>query len=151
MQTAVAGQLPMESAVQLIQIALPTVSEERARALLSPISGFTAPTLSDPLPPIEPAEFAAPDNAVLPPTEYARRSVGRMAQQVGPIVAGWVDQIQSLLESSSSYEDFLARLADLYPELDKAEFARLFNDGLMATYLGGASEIQYEGSENADS
>lgn len=105
-------------------------------------------SLSDPLPQPEPAEeFAADPNATLPPTDYARRSAGQMATTLGPLVDGWTDQIQALLERSRSLEEFGEALAELYPELDKTQFAEQFRDGLLAVQLGGAAEVAAEGGD----
>jgi len=167
-QAVAGGLLPLESAVLLVQISFPRVSAEQARALLQPAQGaMPAPApqaeLSDPLPtpspPPAPAadsdpeeQFAAAENAALPPTEYARRSVARVATTLGPVVDGWVDQVQALMESAGSLEEFGEALAGLYPELDKTQFAEQFRYGLLAVQAAGMAEVAAEGGDiDADS
>jgi phage gp29-like protein len=140
-------RLPVESAIPLLQVALPMVDEARAREILQPAANFQqAVNLSDPLPALaadpEEAAFAEEQSPLFDETQQELRD------QLGPVVDGWVDQVRQRLEQSNDLVEFAEGLFELYPELAVDQFANTFRDGLLAVHLGGAVEVVEEGDAN---
>jgi phage gp29-like protein len=168
-QEVVAGTLPLESALQLLTIAFPNISQDSARTILAPTVGFKSAgafpnlgnlppgdpppvppgrgevNLSDPLPL---AEFAEDD--ALPPGELPEAYRRQASTRLGPVIDGWVDQVKSMLEAAEDFDQFSDGLIALYPDLAKDEFAEVMRDSLLAAHLGGIAEVDVEASDDPD-
>ncbi|MBW4484904.1 MAG: DUF935 domain-containing protein [Tildeniella torsiva UHER 1998/13D] len=161
-QAVANGQLPIESAVQLIQISFPMVDEARAKALLTPTQGFEPVNLSDALP-LEPSppsplsqgvegelepegdevEMAEPTFAAPPfATTTADLFTQRLGQEASPAMAGMLEALRQKLAEADSLEAFKISLNTAYPDLDDGDLVQLLAEAMGAARLAGMYEAQ---------
>jgi hypothetical protein len=159
------GGLPKEAAVQVIKAAFPGVPDQVIAGMINPIEVKEPEPEPDPAPaPAEPkAEFAEPKRPwwwrwAWPPAkkraEYAepRRRAPR-AQDDADILTdkaeaaaaqamdALMEPVRSLVANAASFAEILDGLADLYPDMDGAGFAKVLETAVAAANLAGAATI----------
>lgn len=145
-QAVATGALPLDSAVQLIQISFPTVDEARARALLSPSQGFTP--AAEPVQatmPEEPAEINAPGDAQFAAAPYTPDIFAeRLRQQnlFAPLIEQIRAEFQRQISEGGSLEDFQQWLNTAFPDLETEELERQMALALTASRYAGLYEAQ---------
>jgi phage gp29-like protein len=86
----------------------------------------------------EPAALKAAPG--VPPDALAA-AVDRLARDTAPIMEGWLRQIEAMLETSESLEEFQARLTAAYPALDSSVLADRLAAALTAMHLAGRAGV----------
>ncbi|MDN3524343.1 DUF935 domain-containing protein [Halomonas sabkhae] len=93
----------------------------------------------------------APAEATPAQPEYYRdATLGQLSEQAQPVIEGWVDQIQALLEDAESLEDFQEQLLERYGDLDDAQLTEIMSQAFTAAELAGRSTVDDEVSDGAD-
>lgn len=78
-QAVAAGEIPSETAVQLIVVGFPAIGEERARRIVAPLTGFTPPE------PKEPKSLKAKARASTRARQAGRAYILALQRQEGPL------------------------------------------------------------------
>jgi phage gp29-like protein len=71
-------------------------------------------------------------------------AVDRLTRESAPIMAGWLRQIEAMLESSESLEEFQARLKAAYPALDTSVLADRLATAMTTMHLTRRSDVTDE-------
>ncbi len=69
------------------------------------------------------------------------RQAERLGADADPVVEELTGAIEAMLEASSSFEEFRAKLLDAYGELDDARLAGMLTDAMTAAQLAGRYEL----------
>ena len=158
-QSVAAGELPIASAIQLVMISFPTVTEEQARALLSPSEGFVASAPQPTSPPPSPSqgEGAEPGAGETPARQEpepeaefaaATPTAGLFAERLRgqglftPMVARIRDEYERIVAGGGSLEDFREYLNTAFPDLPTGEAEQALAQALTASRLAGIYEAQ---------
>jgi phage gp29-like protein len=64
----------------------------------------------------------------------------QLADRAGPLVDGWVAQIQGRLNSAASLPEFAETLYGLFPDLPSEDFVALMETAMAAARVAGAVE-----------
>lgn len=76
-----------------------------------------------------------------PPLSTDARQAARLTEDADPLVETLTAPIQAMLDESSSFEEFRAKLLDAYDELDDARLSELLATALTAAQLAGRYEL----------
>jgi phage gp29-like protein len=68
-------------------------------------------------------------------------AVDRLTRESAPIMEGWLRQIEAMLETAESLEEFQARLKAAYPALDTRVLADKLATAMTAMNLAGRSDV----------
>lgn len=90
------------------------------------------------------AAFATP--AVPAPDREDQLSV-LLAAQAQPLVAGWVERIDQLVQTAGSLEAIRDGIDSLAPQLDAAEFAQAMASALSVAYVAGVDDAKEDADE----
>jgi len=170
-QSVVAGQLPMESAARILQIAFPTVDDATARALLTPTEGFVpvgtgaeergrvpqrnpspeAPEDSEEdeaEPESEPEAEPAAEPEEVEMAEAAELTADGMTERLGkeaaPHLAAMLRSLQTAISGATTWDEIKAALNAAYPDLEDGALVEVMREALTASRLAGIYEAQQE-------
>lgn len=118
-----AGQLDMGRARALIEAGFPAISAEQVSRLLGRVRGA--------------AEFAAV--MALPPNREDQL-VAAIAREADPIIDGWVDQIDALVQRARSLEEIRDGLLELLPDLSTERLGQAMQRALAVAGIAGMSD-----------
>lgn len=65
----------------------------------------------------------------------------RLEQDAAPDMAAWLEQIQTMLDSAESLEEFRARLLAAYPGMDRSGMVAAMSAAFAAAHLRGMDEV----------
>lgn len=68
----------------------------------------------------------------------------RLAQEAQPAVAGWLEQIEAMLEAAGSLEEFREMLLAAYDQLPEEQFGQAMAAGLAAAQAAGVYDVEQE-------
>jgi phage gp29-like protein len=74
--------------------------------------------------------------------DAADRMTARLAAGAGPEIAGWLAQIEAMLEGAESLEEFRARVLAAWPDLTQERLAAVMASAFAAAELAGMVEAQ---------
>lgn len=90
--------------------------------------------------PADGAEFA--EAADVP--DLADQIADALSERAAPITGKWVDQVKAAVEAAESYDDLLARLAQLQTELPLDDLGMLLQNALGTAGLAGQDAVRSE-------
>ncbi|MGD1908175.1 MAG: DUF935 family protein [Leptolyngbyaceae cyanobacterium] len=155
-------ELPLESAIKLIQISFPTVDETMARQLLQPAEGFTPASL-EPTP--NPSQEGTPDPPPTPPErggsadlsdplpdpEFASTPTtveafgAQLRTAVTPEIAALLQGLREALQAAETLEEFQEYIEQTAPDLlADPTLAELMAPAFEAARKAGIYEAQQE-------
>lgn len=136
-----AGEIPVEAGVQLISVAFPAISIERAREMLGPVVAKEEAAAEASAAVIPPEPVAAPQEFAEPKPDQLDTLASRGAEESRPILADWIKTIKTRLEAGDGdLSDFADELDTLYPELSSASFAAIMGDIMCVARLAGGDD-----------
>jgi phage gp29-like protein len=68
----------------------------------------------------------------------------QLARQAGPAVAGWVDQVRTLVEQAQSLDEIKDGLEQLIPGMTLDQYAQAMGEAMRAAFLAGRYEVLQE-------
>jgi len=155
-QSASAGEIPVETAIKLVNLAFPAISEERARLMLAPVEAAKAKPpspdqaqepatgLIESNPNIESASeeeatnFAEGDEVGDVPGEIAQA----LTAEATPLIEDWLTTIkQRLSDGEGDLASFADELESLYPELDSVAFAAVMGQAMSLSRIVGGDDV----------
>ena len=86
------------------------------------------------------AEFAEPGDV----PDLADQIAKALAERATPITGQWIDQVKAVVDAAESYDDLLARLAQLQTELPLDDLGMLLQNALGTAGLAGRDAVQSE-------
>jgi len=63
------------------------------------------------------------------------------AQKSTPIITGWIDQVRDLLTQSPDLTTFAEKIEQIYPDLNRDEYANIMAQARAIAHLGGMSDV----------
>jgi phage gp29-like protein len=84
---------------------------------------------------------APPDDGNAEPTLLAA-NLNRLETEAAPLMAGWLTQIEAMLEAADSLEEFREMLLAAYPKLDATDMAKTLAAAMTAMTLAGKADVE---------
>jgi phage gp29-like protein len=81
---------------------------------------------------------------------WADEAAGRLAAGAAPAMAAWLGQIEAMLASAGSLEEFRAMLLAAYPQLDSSAMAAAIAQARLAGQMAGRADVNAETSDAAE-
>ena len=80
------------------------------------------------------------------PGHYSAAALQRLEDEAQPVIDGWVDQLDTLLEDAEQQgldlADVQQKLAETYPDLDEADLADLLGSAFLSAELAGRNGVK---------
>jgi phage gp29-like protein len=90
---------------------------------------------------------AAPDEGE--PT-LLEANLARLETETAPLMAGWLAQIEAMLEAADSLEEFREMLLAAYPKLDTADMTKTLTAAMTAMALAGKDQVSGDRNQESD-
>ena len=141
-------RIPVSWAHEKLKIPLPADDQEEILTVASPPDVFNpeprpkpgketpSPKAKDPKAALKAASAPEPDRLAA--------AVDRLTRESAPVMEGWLRQIEAMLESAESLEEFQARLRAAYPALDSRVMADTLAPAMTAMHLAGRADVKDE-------
>ncbi len=78
------------------------------------------------------------------PSYYRDATLDKLDDQAQPIVDGWVNQVQQLVEQATSFEQLQEMIATAFDDLDESELANVMATAFEAANLAGRAVVDEE-------
>ena len=78
------------------------------------------------------------------PSYYRDATLDQLDEQAQPIVTGWVNQVQQLVEQAESFEQLQEMIATAFDDLDETELANVMATAFEAANMAGRAVVDQE-------
>jgi phage gp29-like protein len=103
--------------------------------------GYEAVSVPAPVPVVAPDDPAAAFAAPAPrPPDREDQLTALLARQAQPMVDGWVERVEQLVQSAGSLEAIRDGLQAIAPQLGTAEFAQVMAGAMSVAYVAGVGD-----------
>lgn len=78
------------------------------------------------------------------PEHYREPASSVLEREARPVIDGWVDQLQAIVDEAETFEDLQSRILEAFSDLDEAQLAEVMGQAFTASNLAGRSTVSDE-------
>lgn len=78
------------------------------------------------------------------PEHYREPASSVLEREAQPVVDGWIDQLQAIVDEADSFEQLQSRILEAFSDLDEEQLAEVMGQAFLAANLAGRSTVSDE-------